>query len=150
MSLRLAVSVIALTVAIGAADDVSSKAQRLAGKWTLADGESGRGTTTWMFEPDGEKVKITRMQGSEKRAEFECNTVGKECEVKQDGKKAKISMYFLGPKLVQFETTGSDVVKRRFTVADQDTLEVEVIPITQGGSPETIHFKRAEVAAQTH
>jgi hypothetical protein len=46
--------------------------------------------------------------------------------------------------LVEMETAGSQVVKRRFTVTgDGDTMELETIPLVPSGSSETTHFKRA-------
>ncbi len=47
-------------------------------------------------------------------------------------------MWFLGPKLVQLET-------RRFSVTDQgDVMQVELIPISPGGKPETVKFRRVQ------
>jgi hypothetical protein len=52
--------------------------------------------------------------------------------------------------LVQLETRGSDVVKRRFVVQSQDDLmEVEVMPLVPPGKTEVLRFKRV-VAAASH
>jgi hypothetical protein len=57
-------------------------------------------------------------------------------------------MWFKGAKLVELETTGNQVVKRRFTVtADGDSMELETIPVTATASTETAHFKRAPAGA---
>ncbi len=55
-------------------------------------------------------------------------------------------MWFNGAKLVELETRGNQVVKRRFTVTgDGDSMELETIPLVPAGSGETTHFKRAPV-----
>lgn len=75
--------------------------------------------------------------------------MGRECKIREGGKSATVSMWFNGPKLVELETRGSDVIKRRFSVDEKgETMDVEVIPISQGSKPEVLHFKRIEVAAQ--
>jgi hypothetical protein len=57
-------------------------------------------------------------------------------------------MYFNGPALVQMETAGSDVIKRRFTVTDKpDVMEIEVMPLTGHTKAETLHLKRMPVTA---
>ena len=71
--------------------------------------------------------------------------MGKECGVKDAGRRAKVSMYFNGPKLVEMETgaKGTPVVKRRFSIAaDGDTMDLETIPLVPAGPTETTHFKR--------
>jgi CheY-like chemotaxis protein len=62
----------------------------------------------------------------------------------QLGERAKVTMYYNGPRLVQYETRGSHVTKRRFTITGEDgnTLEVETMPISPPGKAETIRFKR--------
>jgi hypothetical protein len=54
-------------------------------------------------------------------------------------------MWFNGTKLVELETVGNQVVKRRFTVTgDGDTMELETIPMVPSGSSEITHFKRSQ------
>jgi hypothetical protein len=54
-----------------------------------------------------------------------------------------VTMYYDGPALVQFETKGSDVTRRRFTVTVQpDMMDIEVVPIVGAGKTETLHLKR--------
>ena len=72
---------------------------------------------------------VTNSLGEKKIAEYACN-LGKECEVKDAGRKVKVTLYFNGPNLVMLETKGEEVVKKRFGVTEKgDTLELEVIPI---------------------
>ncbi len=117
------------------------------GTWTVQD--SGKdGPTKWIMEQKPDSIKIAEIRNDEKLAEFECNTLGQECEVKEGGKKTKVSIWFNGPKLVELETRGSDTVKRRFAMnPNGDEMDVEVIPISPAGKTEVVQFKRVEVTA---
>jgi hypothetical protein len=146
-------STLALLLLVGmsgiASDD--GDRQKLLGSWVL-QGEAGSDMPSgWTFQRKGELFQITEMQSNNPVADYSCSVEGKECEVKTFGKKVKISMWFNGPKLVQMETQGSSVVKRRFAVLPQgDTMELEVIPIAPSGKTETLQFKREPLSAQTH
>src|SRR5216684_176993 len=95
------------------------------------------------FFTKGGSLHITNSQGDQKLSEIECKPTGAECEGTASGKKAKVTMYFSGPTLVQLETVGSDVIKRQFTVREQpDIMELEVIPIIGSAKSETLHLKR--------
>jgi hypothetical protein len=68
--------------------------------------------------------------------------------VKDAGRHAKVTFYFNGAKLVQLETRGSKVVKRRFSVDDQgDSMEVEEIPVVPEGKTVIEQFKRVQASA---
>jgi hypothetical protein len=139
-------SVCAVALWFGATAFGDDAAKRFAGSWT---GDTNGAPVTWVFEAKGDSLKIDQMKGGEKLAGFECNTMGRECELKDAGKKATVSMWFNGPKLVQLETKGSDIVRRRFVVNEKgDAMDVEITPISQGGKPETLHLTRAQVAVQ--
>jgi hypothetical protein len=57
-------------------------------------------------------------------------------------------MWFNGATLVELETSGNDVVKRRFKVTgDGDTMEIETVAISPAGKNETAHFKRVAAVA---
>jgi hypothetical protein len=67
-----------------------------------------------------------------------------------DGKKATVTVYFNGPLLVMMQTRGSDVVKLRFGVlAASGEMQVETIPLSGGGKPETVRLKRVETESAT-
>jgi hypothetical protein len=129
-------------LALGAAaqgDDAVNRA-KLSGAWQSG---TGTGAATWILDQKADAAHITYLEGDRKLADFECNTMGHECAVKEAGKSAKVSIWFSGAKLVELETRGREVVKRRFAVAEQgDTLEVEVIPIMPEGKAETLYFRR--------
>ena len=138
------VSIVALSALLLAgaafADDDSGRA-KLMGKWQQTDGAGGK--STWALDGSGASIHVTESDGAQTVAEFECNTLGKECAVKKEGRRAKVSMWFNGPKLVEMETKGTLVVKRRFSIAaDGDTMDLETIRIAPAGPTETTHFKR--------
>ncbi len=114
---------------------------KLYGAWQAQ--EQGSDAGVWTIQEQGSGLRLTNSQGDRKISEIVCD-LGKECEVKDAGKKVKITMYFNGPKLVIMETRGEEVLKRRFGIAATgDVLELENIPISPSGKTETIRFTRA-------
>jgi hypothetical protein len=147
MHLRISALTLLLFGIAAWADDQADRV-KLLGAWDSQD-ESAK--VAWTLESKGDKLHITYSQGDQKVAEFECNTKGRDCDSKLAGAKAKVSLWFNGPKLVELETHGAQIVKRRFAVAGQgDQMEVEVIPIAPDGKPETQHFKRAALSSSSH
>jgi hypothetical protein len=119
---------------------------KLMGAWE-SQGETDSGRVTWLFESKGDAVRVTYFRGSQKLAEFECDTDGKDCPTKVAGHSAKVSLWFNGSKLVELETRGSDVVKRRFAIAGAgEEMDEEIIPIASDSKAETLHFKRSKSA----
>ena len=137
-----AVVLMLLTPAAVLASDPAGRA-KLPGTWQ----ESGKAGSVWVLEEKSGAMHITGSEGDRKLADFECNTVGRDCELKEAGKKAKVSMWYNGPRLVELETRGSEVLQRTFGIVDENTLEVEVVQIVPEGKPETLHFKRTQPAA---
>jgi Ni/Co efflux regulator RcnB len=130
------------------ADDAADRA-KLIGTWQLQGGSDKDGSV-WTLEAKEDSIHIVHSQNSQKVAEYECNTVGKDCEVTDSGHKVKVSMWYNGPKLVEFETRGSDVTRLRFGVTGQgDTMEVEETPLSPAGKTEVLQFKRVQtISAQ--
>jgi len=128
------------------ADDSAGRA-RISGEWqrqNVAGKDSGE---SWILEGKEDAIHLTQIQNGQKVSEVDCNTMGRACEMKDSGRHAKVSFWFNGPKLVELETRGSEVVKRRFSVGEQgDTMEVEEIPVAPGGKPEVLQFKRVQVS----
>lgn len=123
------------------ADDDSSRA-RLMGTWRQND-EKGEAKTTWTLEVLGGSIHVTHSNGTQTVADFECNTLGKECAVKDAGRPSKVSLWFNGLKLVELETKGTQVVKRRFSITGYgESMDLETIAIAPAGKTETTHFKR--------
>jgi len=137
--IRFCIVVLALGAAatIAVADD----ADKLAGTWTAQDA-AGR---SWTFASQNDTLKITHRNSSGAVSEFECKADGRNCK---SGKDVTVSLWYNGPVLVELETKGSDVTKRRFTVASSgDTMQMEVMPIVPPGKAETVQFKRVQEAA---
>lgn len=128
------------------ADDISDRA-KLLGSWQRQD-DSSKEATTWVLEMKGAALHITESVGDQKVSEFECPPKGTECEGTVKGMKATVTMYYQGPTLVQFETKGTDVTRRRFTVTGQpDMMEIEVMPIVGADKAETLHLKRIKLSS---
>jgi hypothetical protein len=120
---------------------------KLIGTWKDAAAGSTAGAV-WSLEDKGDDIRITHLLDGQKIEEVACNTVGRECDVKDSGKHVKVSMWFNGQKLVQMETHGSEITKRRFST-NGDLMEVEVIPIVPAGKTEVVQLRRVlETAAQ--
>jgi len=123
------------------ADDVSDRA-KLLGSWQRQD-DSAKEVNVWVLEMKGEALHITVSVGDQKVSEFLCSPKGAECEGTVKGAKASVRMYYDGSALVQFETRGEDVTRRRLTVTGQpDMMEIDVMPIIGSDKAETLHLKR--------
>ena len=120
------------------ADDVSSRA-KISGTW------EGENNGKWILENKGDSFHVVYQERDEKVMDFECSTAGKECDVKVGGHGAKVILYYNGPLLVEMETRGSDVVKRRFGVDESgQELAVDLMPLVPSGKDSTAHFKRVQ------
>jgi hypothetical protein len=123
-----------------AADDAARG--KLTGKWEQSDG-NGEAKSTWTLKEVGDSIHMNHSNLTGTIVEFDCNVGGKECEIKHAGHKSKVAVWFNGPKLIEMETMGTQVVKRRFTVTGNgDTMDLETIPLVPSGQTETTHFKR--------
>ena len=86
------------------------------------------------MQEKGDKIQVREMDGDRILANYTCNLTGSQCSFKEDGRTVDVMMYYNGPKLVEIKTRGSDVEKRRFTLADDGkTMQVEVIPLSGDG-----------------
>jgi hypothetical protein len=114
---------------------------KLIGSWEARG--SGAGGTVWTVASVGDSVRITETENEKQVSQIECNTLGRQCELKQAGKPVKVSMWFNGPKLVVMEVRGEEVLKRRFHAADDgNSMELEVIHIAPSGKPELLRLAR--------
>ena len=142
MRMHLLSVAVLLTAPALFADDSADRA-KLNGAWQSQD----EAHAVWTLEEQGAAIHISNSQGDKKLSEFVCN-LGVECEIKEAGRKVKVTVYFNGPKLVVFETRGEEVFKRRFGMATAgDVLELETIPVVPDGKTETVHFTRLQTAA---
>ncbi len=139
-------TILLLSLSAAALADDQNDRQKLLGSWQSAENSP---SSSWSFTADNNSIRVTQLEGTNKVADFACSTGGASCEVKTAGKKATVSMWYNGPFLVEMETKGTDVVKRRFKILPQgDVMEMEVIPIVPSGKTETFQFKRVQLAAR--
>jgi hypothetical protein len=114
----------------------------LTGTWKLDLAHSQTGdekiqSGTLLIHQTGDAVTITNNQvapdGKEKKLEVNCNTMGKECKLKE----GSFSLYYNGPVLVMVQTRGSDLaVKRSFTLSPDGTrITMEVTHLSPPGKP---------------
>ncbi len=126
--------------ALAVSPDEQANRASLIGSWIQPGGTEG-----WVINATADGLHITQIAGSSAVADFECNLGGRDCEVKIGGHKASVSMYYNGAKLVQLETIGDQIVKRRFsTLSPGNSIQVEVIPMTGKAHTETLAFQRGE------
>jgi hypothetical protein len=126
--------------ALSAVADVQSDRASLVGSWV----QNG-GTRAWVINTTPDGVHITQIEGSNAVADFQCNVEGQNCDVKIGGHKATVSMYYNGPALVQLETVGNNIVKRRFSVLPTgNSMKVEVTPMTDHVQTEELEFERGQ------
>ena len=149
--MRIPFAAMCLTVFLGGAFSADRPDRgRLVGAWqgmSVADSNNG---TVWVIEDKGNTLHLMRSEGSRKIEEFECSTSGHECSGRDSGRKTIVSMWFNSGVLVQMETKGSEVVKRRFAVADQgDSMEIQTVLITPTGPTETARFTRLASVVST-
>jgi hypothetical protein len=111
----------------------------ISGTWRLSSDK----TTQLLLDLKDDSIHVKESKGAETLADYTCNTMGKECKVKEQGHAAMVSYWFNGPKLVEMKVRGSNVVKRRFELDDGGkTLKVELNQIVPNSSHENLTFAR--------
>lgn len=123
------------------ADEQADRAS-LVGSWVENGGNRG-----WVIENSNNGLHVTQLENSAPVADFSCATDGHDCEVKISGHKAKVSMYYNGAALVQLETKGDQIVKRRFS-ATGNSMKVQITPMTGKVTTEEREFERGQTAAR--
>ncbi|HKD10021.1 MAG TPA: hypothetical protein VKB79_29205 [Bryobacteraceae bacterium] len=111
----------------------------LSGTWVLKTDPSVK----LVVEQTPDKIHVQEFRGDQVLTEFTCNTVGKDCEIKDEGHPAKVALWFNGPKLIELRTKGNEVTRRRFTLAaDGHSLEVERSAMSADGKTEVLAYSR--------
>jgi hypothetical protein len=118
--------------------DESTDRAKLVGTWQAPE-NSG---PTWILKSAPQGLHVTEMQRNEKTVDFECNTMGRECDIKAPGRTFKILMWYNGPKLVVMQTRGDEVIKYRLQTLDDNKMELEVVPIVPPGKSEVVSLAR--------
>jgi hypothetical protein len=105
---------------------------------------------TLSIKQEDESIKIedtaTEENGKERKAEYECNTNGKECSVKVNGQSVKVSAYYNADVLVVIEQrkAGDSTVRKRFkTSEDGSSMTIEISNLARPGQkPESLVYKK--------
>jgi hypothetical protein len=141
--------IIVLPLLVPANADERVEREKLFGSWQLQGGPIESPAAVWIFTASGGDLTITQLAGEKVITKFQCATNGSTCKVKTGDDKGTISMWYNGAKLVQMETKGSTIIKRRFAVlAPGNVMEVEFVPIVPDGKPEILRFQRLQVSDQ--
>lgn len=128
------------------ADDWAERA-KLDGTWQSSTEGKDAGSV-WTLQDKDTTMLVTETRNGEKLLEIDCNTEGKECTGKRSGKTVKVTLYYSGPGLVEIETRGSEVVRRRFDASGAGgTLRIDTTPMSPPGKAETIELKRLTATA---
>jgi hypothetical protein len=143
---------LALLSGVAALGSDQSDREKLIGSWELAGAPLDSLSSYWTFSEQGESIRVTQQEGTTKVANFQCHTDGASCDVKVSGKRAMVSLWFNGAKLVELETKGSEVLKRRFEIISQgdgagEVMEMELIPIVPAEKTEIFRYKRLQQPA---
>ena len=126
----------------------------LQGTWLLDAGHSqvsgeAPKSEVLVIDQKADSVVLTRSTGAEKKFEISCNTLGKECKLKEDGHPVQVSLWYNGPALVLMEVHGNSdtgsAVKSRFVPSeDGKTLKLEVSHISPPGPADTYVFMKQD------
>ncbi len=130
-----------------------SGSPNFAGAWQMdpakSQVEDGR-LVTLTIQNISNKLKMVRIvrdkDGKEATYQFECETVGSECEFDEAGHKAKVSVWYNGPALVILKTDGpKEDASDEWTMKlspDKHTLTVALEHIEPTGKEETLVFSK--------
>jgi len=145
--MRASVFLLGLVVAgvsvVSSVSGQTSLKPQFTGTWQLAPDKSDikgpklTGMTLTIDHPDKTDIHIVEVvkgeNGQEKKREYRCSTMGKECDLSEGSQVAKLSMYYNGSKLVAIERDGKDsdtIVKRTYELSeDGKSLNIEVTPM---------------------
>ncbi len=125
---------------VASANGQTSLKTKFTGNWDLALDRSEvkftkvAGMTLAIDHPDKGNIHVIEVaktdSGQEKRREYTCSTMGRECDIGETSQPAKLSIYYDGPKLVCIERLGKDsdtVLKRIYELSeDGSTLTIQV------------------------
>jgi hypothetical protein len=138
-----AIAALATPARADATTDIGTERASLIGSWV----QNG-GPAAWVIDSRPDGLHVTQVEGSAPVADFQCNTDGQSCEIKIGGHKATVSMYYNGPALVQLETKGNQVVKRRFEILPSGAMKVEVTPMSATSTirTEELEFERGKAS----
>jgi hypothetical protein len=138
-------AILATTCALASDEDQRAK---LTGSWQIQTaGATVKEASAYTLQPSQGGMRISGTDEGKVIVDVNCK-MAQDCKIKDEGHSATVMMYFNGPKLVENETIGSRIIRKRYSVTDDgNTMQIEVIPIEPEGKTEVVVFKRA--AAQS-
>jgi hypothetical protein len=99
------------------------------------------------LQEKGDNIHVTYSNASRVVMDFECDSFGHDCAIKDGGRNATMSLWFAGPKLVGMETRGNSAWKRTFGLTGEgDTMDLELDQLAPSPKNETQHFVRIAAA----
>ena len=141
MSLLLVFPLTAVALLTAApSPDVSPNAEN---PWVGTWHEQNDTTAELTLSLTGETIQVREVRAGRLVAEYTCKLDGKDCSFKDEGRKATVSLWKNGPKLVEMRTRGGHVTRRRFTFDDKaSTLQAEDADMAPNGRTENVAYVR--------
>jgi len=100
---------------------------------------------SWLISQKDDSIEISQIltdtAGKQRKIVIQCNTDGKNCQVKENGQATQVSLYYNDNLLVMLEQWhGTDyVTKKRFKMSDDGkTMTVEVSHIAPPGHKDEV------------
>jgi len=118
----------------------------LNGSWRVDPSKSdvhSRMPATLQIQQTDDSIHITEVAGDKNLSDITCKTNGHDCKAKDNGHDIKASFYYNGPMLVELDTAGDNVTKKRFRTAQDGTLTIEVMHINPSGRDEKMVLTKA-------
>ena len=103
MPMRMVLSLTAIYFCRAALGADATTPRPLTETWAAESGSSGERAATWIIDQKSDAIRMTEKDGTEIIAEFERNSKGRDCQIKDSGKKATVSIWFNGPKLSRWK-----------------------------------------------
>jgi len=143
-----------LAMMLGSASNAKAAGDRdkLNGSWAPRSSANPGETRAqlWTFRAEGSVLHVIETDGEKKIADFMCDTKSGGCEVKIDGKRTMVYLWFDGSRLMEIETRTSETLERSFTILPEgDAMEMKIIPLVLNGKIETFQYKRVQLSAQS-
>src|ERR1700722_6516870 len=91
-----------LVLAAAALADDDAQRSKLSGSWRI-ETAGAKEASSYVLQRSDDGMRILGSNGAKTVVEFDCK-LAQECDIKDSGRHAKVTMYFNGPKLVEFET----------------------------------------------
>jgi hypothetical protein len=132
---------------LGISAALAAETPDFSGKWQF-DASKSKGQSddaVLMIDQKSGSIHVQALsQSNQTLLDYTCGTGGKECDIQDGGKPAKISLWYMGPTLVVLETgrNGEEVVKRKMAMSKDGALEIEYQRIVPAGDTDTLYFTK--------